>query len=133
VPQVIRSLGYLRQCREERSSNNKALDDGNCKILFAFGGARKRCLSLETSLEFVAQRSNCLHFKDNFCSIPNPVEKKKTQILQFFASSTLIQTELMKVNLQDERHDLHKCVTEDGITIVVNPEEKMHILQFVVR
>jgi hypothetical protein len=31
---------------------------------------------------------------------------------------------LMKVNLQDEKHDLHKCVIDDGITIVVNPEEQ---------
>jgi hypothetical protein len=26
--------------------------------------------------------------------------------------------------LQDEKHDSHKCETDDGITIVVNPEEK---------
>jgi hypothetical protein len=33
---------------------------------------------------------------------------------------------------QDEKYDLHKCVTDDGIAIVVNPEEKwMQILQFV--
>jgi hypothetical protein len=32
----------------------------------------------------------------------------------------------MKVNLQDEKHDLHKCVTDDGITIVVNPEENAY-------
>jgi hypothetical protein len=26
--------------------------------------------------------------------------------------------------LQDEKHDLHKCATDDGTTIVVNPESK---------
>jgi hypothetical protein len=31
--------------------------------------------------------------------------------------------EIDESDLQDEKHDLHKCVIDDGITIVVNPEE----------
>jgi hypothetical protein len=30
--------------------------------------------------------------------------------------------EIDESELQDEKHDLHKCETDDGITIVVNPE-----------
>jgi hypothetical protein len=41
--------------------------------------------------------------------------------------------ELMEVSLQAGKHVLHKCVTDDGITIAVNAEEERHILRFVVR
>jgi hypothetical protein len=33
-----------------------------------------------------------------------------------------VSNEIDESELQDEKHDLHKCVTDDGIIIVVNPE-----------
>jgi hypothetical protein len=44
-------------------------------------------------------------------------------ILQFVASSILFQMKLMKVKSNVKKQNMHKCVTDDEIIIVVNPEE----------
>jgi hypothetical protein len=78
-------------------------------------GNRRPSFSRRTSLSMSrADGGKLIH-----CNREQPAKAALSIRCKFDADSN----EIDESELQDEKHDLHKCETDDGIIIVVNPEE----------